>query len=372
MTALKHFLAALFSCLSLGLLAQDSYYSFTENKGQFPDQVIFSTELENGMVFFEKDRFTYYFHHADDLKRISSYHGNPKVKEYDYSVRSHAYEVIFENSEVEEVTGSALQRGIKSYFKGNDPAKWASACRSYGEIYYTNLYQGVDLRVYANDFLLKFEYIVSAGTDPNIIIQKYGSEENLKLAGGRLVLNTNAGKITEERPVSFQNNGGDNYLVKTKYSKIENRISYEFPEGYDQSRELVIDPELIFSTYSGSTTDNFGYTATFDNEGFLYSGSSAFGDGYPTTLGAFEETWGQGTVDIALSKVDTTGTFFVWSAYLGGDDDELPHSIMVNEEGELYVLGTSSSQNYPTTASAYDSQFSGGEALPQTGRSKLQ
>ena len=45
---------------------------------------------------------------------------------------------------------------------------------------------------------------------------------------------------------------------------------------------------LEFSTYSGSTADNFGYTATYDNYGFLYSGSTVFGVGYPTTLGAYD------------------------------------------------------------------------------------
>lgn len=367
MTALKLFLAAFLTCFSITLFAQQPYYTFTENKGQFPDKVLFSAELENGVVFYEQDRFTYYFHHADDLKRISSYHANPNVKTYDYSVRSHAYEVVFENSSAQEVTGLALQRGIKSYFKGNDPEKWASGCRSFGEIYYQNIYEGIDLRVYAKDFLLKYEYIVSPGADPSVIIQKYGSEEKLKLAGGRLVLNTNAGKISEERPVSFQPEGKHNELVQTKYVKNGNYVSYEFPEGYDAKKELVIDPELVFSTYSGSTTDNFGYTAAFDDEGFLYAGSSAFGNGYPTTLGAFQETWGQGTVDIALSKIDTTGTFFVWSAYLGGEDDELPHSIMVNEAGELYVLGTTSSANYPTTGSAYSTVYNGGSAVPLVG-----
>ncbi len=367
MSGLKFILVVLFSFLGLALFGQQTYYSFTENKGQFPEQVIFSAEIENGIVFFEKDRFTYYFHHADDLHRISNYHANPKVKEHDYSVRSHAYQVVFENSKSAEVTGLALQRGIKSYFKGSDPSKWASACRSYGEIVYKNLYEGIDLRVYANDFLLKYEYIVSPRADPSVIIQKYGSEENFKLAGGRLILNTNAGKITEERPVSFQSENGENYLVKTRYSKTGKRVSYEFPEGYNVDKELVIDPELIFSTYSGSTTDNFGYTAAFDDEGFLYAGSSAFGSGYPITLGAFEETWGEGTVDIALSKVDTTGTFFVWSAFLGGDNDELPHSIMVNEDGELYVLGSTSSENFPSTAGAFATDFGGGSSFLPSG-----
>ncbi len=95
----------------------------------------------------------------------------------------------------------------------------------------------------------------------------------------------------------------------------------------------------------------------------MYSGSSAFGSDYPVTLGSFEENWSAGVVDIALSKVDTTGTFLIWSAYLGGTGNELPHSIMVNEDDELYVLGSASSSDFPTSVDAYSSVFGGGSFI---------
>ena len=36
-----------------------------------------------------------------------------------------------------------------------------------------------------------------------------------------------------------------------------------------------------------------------------------------------------GDVDIGLSKFDTTGSFLIYSTYLGGSSEELPHSIIV-------------------------------------------
>ncbi|MBL8156787.1 MAG: hypothetical protein JNM70_21600, partial [Anaerolineae bacterium] len=48
---------------------------------------------------------------------------------------------------------------------------------------------------------------------------------------------------------------------------------------------LVIDPVVVFSTYSGSNADNFGSTATYDESGHLYGGGSTFGVGYPNTVG---------------------------------------------------------------------------------------
>jgi gliding motility-associated-like protein len=141
-----------------------------------------------------------------------------------------------------------------------------------------------------------------------------------------------------------------------------NIVSFNFPNGYDKNKELIIDPTLMFSTYSGSFSNNFGYTATFDRDGFLYSGSTAFGTQYPTTVGAYDVSFNGGIVDIAISKYDTTGTFMVYSTYVGGNSDELPHSMIVNSNDEIFVYGTTSSTNWPYTTGCYDSTFAGGTA----------
>ena len=70
-----------------------------------------------------------------------------------------------------------------------------------------------------------------------------------------------------------------------------------------------------------------------------------------------------GDVDIGLSKFDTTGSFLIYSTYLGGSSEELPHSIIVNNMDELFILGTTSSNDFPTTTNSYDTSFNGGTPL---------
>ncbi len=361
------FLRSIFLLVSCSMftavLSQSGYYKFTENKGQFPEQVLFSTEIENGIIFFEKDRFTYNLRNSEDLARVNNYHGLPSNGDEDWNVRGHAYQVVFKNSQTDEIIGEKSLKGTTNYFLTKNQSTWASGCKSFKKIIYQNLYPGVDLHVFANDFILKFEYHLAAGVNPVVIQQVYEGIEQLKIKDKKIQLKTNAGLITENAPISYQKVDGFNEMVPSEYEKSKNVISYKFPDGIDLSKPLVIDPELVFSTYSGSFSNNFGYTATFDNDGFLYAGSSAFGNDYPTTLGSYDEVFNLGTVDMALSKLDTTGTFLVWSTYLGGDNEDLPHSIMVNENDELYVLGTSGSSNYPTTTGAISSDFSGG--VPQ-------
>ncbi|MGB1032739.1 MAG: PKD domain-containing protein, partial [Flavobacteriales bacterium] len=52
---------------------------------------------------------------------------------------------------------------------------------------------------------------------------------------------------------------------------------------------------------------------------------------------------------------------------IGGVNDELPHSLITNENGELIVFGTSSSLNYPTTTGAISEDFQGGSTVAPEG-----
>ena len=165
------------------------------------------------------------------------------------------------------------------------------------------------------------------------------------------------------------------FVKHVNFSSQNNILSFYFPNSYDNTKDLIIDPTLIFSTYSGSSSDNFGYTATYDRSGFLYSAGTVFdfpsGSTYPT-LGAFQINHAGGTgfnggTDIAITKYDTTGTFRIYSTYLGGSKSELPHSLVVNNLDELFVFGTTGSDDYPTTNGAYDTTFNGGPPFSPSG-----
>lgn len=56
----------------------------------------------------------------------------------------------------------------------------------------------------------------------------------------------------------------------------------------------------------------------------------------------------------------------IYSTYLGGSDDELPHSLIVNSFDELFLMGTTSSLDFPTTFNCYDSTFNGGSSTFMT------
>jgi gliding motility-associated-like protein len=63
---------------------------------------------------------------------------------------------------------------------------------------------------------------------------------------------------------------------------------------------------------------------------------------------------------MAISKYDVSGTFMQWSTFLGGANDDLPHSLICNSNDELIVLGSTSSGNFPVTSNAFDNSYNGG------------
>ncbi|HEX8531051.1 MAG TPA: PKD domain-containing protein, partial [Cytophagales bacterium] len=150
--------------------------------------------------------------------------------------------------------------------------------------------------------------------------------------------------------------------VRSQYVLRGNVLSFAFPAGYRRDLPLVIDPYLVFSTYSGSFTDNWGFTATYDEAGNLYSGGIEFGTRFPATKGAFQVQF-SGQTDVAVLKYNPEGTQLLYATYLGGGGKEVPHSLIVNKANELVILGTTSSTNFPTTANAYDRQLGRGPAV---------
>jgi gliding motility-associated-like protein len=239
-----------------------------------------------------------------------------------------------------------------NYFLGADTARWAGGVTAFGEVIYHDLYPGIDLRVYAYYQTLKYEFVVRPGADPDQINLVYAGADRLRLAEGKLLVETSVTTFAENKPYSFVTRSGTAVPVAARWLLTDSTARFALPDGYDRALPLTIDPELVFSSFSGAQNDNWGNTATFDIDGFLYAGSTAFGLSFPTTRGAFQVSWG-GIVDVAILKFYPDGTALQYATFLGGSGCEVPHSLIVNKAGELVIFGSTSSLNFPTTTGTY-------------------
>ncbi len=350
---------------SIDSLAQEhaGNYQFIENKGQWPNQVHFKSDLKSGYLYLQNDGLLFDLYDPATVNKYIQGHYDKSLRKDLDTLHWHAYEVKFIGSNKNlRIHKKDQTLHYYNYFIGNEPSKWASEAYAFYEVQYENIYDGIDFKMYSQLFNLKYDFIVKPFADPNEIRLSYNGQNKIEIKKGKLYIHTSVNQIIEAPPVVYQIVDGKRKVIKASYKLVQNELSFDIKEQYDNSLPLIIDPTLIFSTYSGSFSNNFGYSATFDSKGFLYSGSSAFGNNYPTTLGAYSTSFNGGIVDIAISKFDTTGTFLIYSTFIGGTSDELPHSLIVNSLDELFVFGTTSSFDYPTTTGCYDNSYNGGTA----------
>ncbi|MBT6438366.1 MAG: PKD domain-containing protein, partial [Flavobacteriales bacterium] len=359
----------MFSVLGEYSFAQDYYQEspikFIENKGQWQDNILFRADIPGGALFLERDKLTYVFSHPDDIERIHSVHHGYEPYVDDIQIRCHSYNVTFQGGLNPVIKGVGLAPDYNNYFLGNNDTKWAANCAKYYAIEYESIYPGIDFRIYTNQNGLKYDFIVHPGADLNDIALFYEGADKLRLINNDLIVSTSISNIIEKKPVSFQ----ESQSIKSTYKLNKSQLKFSV-DRYDESKDLVIDPALVFASYSGSTADNWGYTATYDEAGHLYSGGVAFANGYPTTSGAFQTTWGgTGSLisDIVVSKYDPGGSTLIYSTYVGGNKTECPHSLIVDGNDNLIIFGTTSSGNYPTSGSAYDNSFNGGANITTSG-----
>ena len=336
---------------------------FIQNKGQLPEQVKAKVNLPSGALFIEDGKLTYSFYSGEQLAQIHD------LERAEKSVDAHAYSVEFigkSKSVLVELYDES--KYYENYFLG-DKLSWATNVKSYKSLYQRNVYNGINLNFYVKNDQLKYDVVVEKKANPDKIKLLYNGVDKIRLVKGNIYIKTSVNTAIEYNPYAYQIINNQEVEVVCNYKLKKDVLSFEFPLGYNKNYELIIDPVLDFSTYSGSTTDNFGYTATYDNYGFLYAGSTSFGTGYPTTIGAYQINYANtnGGTDVAITKYDSTGTSRIYSTYLGGSKDELPHSMIVNSLNELFIFGTTASNNFPTTSNSFQPNFNGGSSFAPSG-----
>ena len=116
---------------------------------------------------------------------------------------------------------------------------------------------------------------------------------------------------------------------------------------------------LVYSTYLGGSDFDVARGIAIDAAGNAYVSGFTASTNFPTTLGAFQTTYGGGALDAFVAKVDPTGSVLVYSTYLGGSDIDGSVGIAVDAAGNAYVTGGTSSTNFPTTPGALQTTFAG-------------
>ncbi len=338
-------------------------YAFLENKGQWDKNILFKADIPQGQLFITRQGISYKLmsdipsSHQDSLA-TSSTHGNHRRK-----TKGHLINITFNGSQ-SHFDVVAINADDTKYHFIRGKSNWVNNAMAYKEVKLTNLYPGIDLKLSFKNDLLKYDFIVRPGADFSKIEVDYKGANKMYLEDNYLIIETSLGKIYEKPPFTYQVQHNKKVEIASKFILNGNKIRFEVSKHFNIKQPLIIDPELIFSTYSGSTADNFGNTATYDEDGNMYTGGIIFNNGsLPSTPGPLDSLHGtpEYTMDAFIMKYSPNGKSLLQAVYLGGSGCEYPISMIVNKNKELVILGTTGSSDFPVTKTAFDTTFNGGK-----------
>jgi hypothetical protein len=271
------------------------------------------------------------------------------------TARSFAYMLRFEGANAVTPTAKEQLAFSSNFFIGNDPAEWRTGVRSYREVVYENLYDGVGLVYRTTNQGLKYDFILSPGRNLETIVLSYEGIDGLATdLTGDLLIHTVLGDIIDTAPIAYQ---GEKQ-VTCSFTLLTSHSYGMDCQDVDDSIPLIIDP-LVYATYLGGGRTEYAYSLDVDPSGNAYVTGYTDSTDFPATPGAFDRTQ-NGWTDAFVAKLDATGSSLIYATYLGGRWYDYGESIIVDSAGNAYVTGNTSSADFPTTPAAYDRAYNGG------------
>lgn len=350
---------------------------FMGNEGQWKDGRLFYYQTTGYQVAFYKDRVrfalsrVYVDHekHKNDKPGAQSLHlpDGSIVGDDTTRITYMVWEMVFKDmSSSAHWEGSGKEISKIGYARG-----WTNGIlypHCYQSVTWKNVYEGVDLEfIEGEDGILKFNYLVSNEQSFSNIKWKINGFDKASIdSDGDIELVSSWGTVTENIPKSYFENTGIGKTLSQENKSV--KISYEQdPEGYfyfskdqpfPQQSRLVIDPMYLdWATYFwGKNRGTFAnYTWIYDievdkNEYTYLTGLTT--DTFPGKIGSYD-TLINGMYDAFLCKFSDSGNKIEFFIYIGGSNYEYGYGIAATEQGDCYITGLSSSNNFPTTPGAY-------------------
>ena len=355
---------------ALGLGAQNERKSqritFKENKGQVCDQfykprpdVLFSGQ-NNGLTYhLLNNGISYQLNKVDswkteeDAKTLTKY----KVTS-EYTIYRIDISWLNSNKGAAIIKGDALS-GHDNYYLQQCP-NGATNVKSYKNITYKNIYDGIDLKWYENNNQLEYDFIVKPNADLNQIKLEVNGAQKLNISkNGELVIKTPLGTIIEKAPVAYQSDK----IIASEWELKNNVLSFKIAN-YDHNLPLIIDPAArLWGTYyggsgAGSERSNF---CTSDINGNVYIGGQTTSNvgTQIATVGSHQSTLSGGN-DAYIAFFNNSGVR-LWGTYYGGTLNEVAQASATFSNTFVYVSGfTTSTGTVLATAGSHQLNYGGG------------
>jgi hypothetical protein len=362
---------------------------FTENLGQWKGHIQYLGKTSFGSVAFSTNS-VYYNILAED--------------------QGHVMKIAFLTQHEVKPLGVSQLDFENNYFYGNDPEKWVSSAKSYKEILYEDVWPGIDILYYFKDGNLKYDISVDRYSDPDVISFEVEGHEGLKISEEGLEISLSEGfTISDSDLIAFHEDSSQADIGFTK--KGDNTYGFDVNKVYglqltidpvvfskstflggsngEAGNDLAVDSSgniivvgmsssddfpnttgafqpiksnfhdvivtkmygdtsgIIFSTFLGGTSGEYGYGVEVDTFDDIYLTGSTTSTAFPTTFGSYQAgDPSPGFPDAFVTKLSSQGDQLVYSSYVGGTGSDSGRDIKVLN-GNAYVTGNALSYDFP-------------------------
>ncbi|MFN0166926.1 MAG: SBBP repeat-containing protein [Bryobacteraceae bacterium] len=249
------------------------------------------------------------------------------------------------------VEGQEALSSRAAYFSGNRPSEWNHHVRQYGSVRYHEVYPGIDLVYRGRGKQLEYDFIVGPGADPKKIRMEFNGAEHMALEqNGTLVLELGGVEFRQPKPFVYQRDDANAPVPVEGAYRVMGRNQVSFQLGsYDRSKELIIDPVVVRSTYVGGSNFDIARAAAIDSEGKLWVTGTTTSPDFPVIGFPHRETR-VGRIDVFVARFNPAlsgAAALEYSTYIGGDGDDRPEAIIVASPKVALIIGSTTSTNYP-------------------------
>jgi hypothetical protein len=305
---------------------------FVQNLGQIDNAVKFYADLSVGTAFVTDDGITYGLIYKSDTNTIA-----------------YAINEKFLGNKLSAIGKSKSESTLSSFV--GDKSKWKTNIPTYDEISLGSPWNGIQVSLKAHGNNMEKIFTITPYANPGAVRMEIEGISSLETdSQGQLILNTPLGLLNMTQPIAYQEIDGKRIDVDIKYNTKGS--TYGFVVGkYDSTHDLIIDP-LLASTYFGGGTGGTEQVEgiAFDSLGNVYVAGFAASTGFPTTAGAYSTT-GTGFV----SKLSPDLTSLLKSTRFPAEIQD----IALDSSNNVYIVGRTSSSLFPTTVGAYDTTHGG-------------
>jgi hypothetical protein len=224
--------------------------------------------------------------------------------------------------------------GKVNYVSGSHPDAQLTGIPTYASVRYYAVYPNVDLVYRDNAGQLEYDFVVHPDGDPSAISLAFVGAKSSEIDDtGALKLTTLTGEMRQVLPAIYQERDGARDRVEGRWVRTGAQTFSVSVDDYDRTRPLVIDPLIMYSSYLGGSSGDWGMDISLDAAGNIYVAGGTTSINFP---GATPRT---STATAGFVTKFTASGQILYSTYLLDTDNRGATGISVDPVGNAYVTG---------------------------------